>query len=81
MIFKSALAVLTRMLPFLLHSRFEDIMSALTSLNNAPVDPFDSDFLPCMSAIKVTNSLLKELEAEYEHIKMRASRPEGHHIL
>ena len=77
--FKSALAVLTRMLPFLLHSRFEDIMSALTALNSSPHDPFDSHFLPCVATMKVTNSLLKELEAEYEHIKMRASRPESHH--
>jgi len=78
-VFKTALAVLTRMLPFLLHSRFEEIMSALTALNSAPMDPFEGEFLACVAAEKVTNSLLKELEAEYEHIKMRASRPEGHH--
>ena len=78
MVFKTALAVLTCMLPFLLHSRFEDIMSALTALNSAPIDPFDSQFMSCVGTMKVTNSLLKELEAEYEHIKMKASRPEGH---
>lgn len=51
-------------------------MSLLTALNTAPVDVFDDDFFDLLKSTKVTNSLLKELEAEYEHIKMRASRPE-----
>ena len=76
--FKTALAILTRMSPLIVHARFEDIMSLLTALNSAPIDVFDDGFLPLVSTMKVTNSLLKELEAEYEHIKMRASRPETH---
>ena len=41
--FKVALAILTRVMPLMLHSRFEDIMSLLTALNSAPIDIFDAD--------------------------------------
>jgi hypothetical protein len=75
-VFKAAIAVLIIVEPMLLDKPFDQVMSLLTSISS-PICPhsiFTPEFLSAMAATKVTNSLLRSLEAEYEHLKLRSGR-------
>lgn len=76
MIFKAAIAVLTVLEPRLLDKPFDEVMSLLSSISS-PICPhtiFNAEFKRAMEELKVTNSLLHSLEAEYEHLKLRSGR-------
>jgi hypothetical protein len=74
-IFKTAIAILERVAPELMNKKFEDIMAIVTciSLPACPVDVFHDNFIEQVRIVKVTNSLLRDLQSEYEHLKIRAT--------
>lgn len=73
-IFKAAIAILSKLSRDLIGTRFENIMFILTSINtsNCALDVFDENFLQRVKRIKISNALLKDLEVEYENLKFRA---------
>lgn len=76
MVFKAAIAVLIVVEPMLLDRPFDQVMSLLTSISS-PICPhsiFTTQFAVAMAGCKVTNSLLRGLEAEYEHLKLRSGK-------
>jgi hypothetical protein len=75
-IFKAAIVILDRIRKNIPGARFEDLMFALASIqgNTPVVEVFDMEFVDDVIHAKVTNALLRELEAEYVHLKERAER-------
>jgi len=73
-IFKAAIAILSRMSRELIGTRYENVMSVLTSISmpNSHSDIFDESFINRLKKIKISNALLKDLEVEYENLKFRA---------
>ncbi|CAG9324067.1 unnamed protein product [Blepharisma stoltei] len=72
--FKVCIAILSRASREIQGKRFEDVMSLLTNINtpNCPIDVFDERFLEKVHKIDISNALLRDLESEYEHLKIRA---------
>ena len=71
-IFKVAVLILSRLSRLIVAGRFEDIMFLLTNLSASP-ELFDSDFLGRVRRVNISNALLRNLESEYEHLKLKAS--------
>lgn len=55
--------------------KFEDIMGLMTNLavNEAAKPLFDPNFVEVISLVGVTGALLRDLESEYEHLKLKAT--------
>ena len=79
MVFKVAIAILSTLQDELTVRKFEDIMSLLTNLHthSASTAIYTDLFLTRIRSIKVTSSLLRALESEYEHVKLRAIYPKA----
>jgi hypothetical protein len=74
-IFKAGLAILMRLSEKFSSGRFEEMMTLLTNINS-PVfssEIFDAQFIALVREVPVTNAMLRDLESEYEHLKLRAS--------
>ncbi|CAG9318522.1 unnamed protein product [Blepharisma stoltei] len=69
-IFKVSIALLTRISGHILHKKFEDILSLMSSLHGpfAKVNVFDNDLFKEMGYIKVTNQMIVQARKEYEKI-------------
>ena len=67
--------ILTRLSRSIVASKFEDIMLILTNFQvlNLNMDVFDEDFIYRVQQINISNGLLRDLESEYEHLKLKAS--------
>lgn len=76
MVFKVSIAILESLQDELITHKFEEIMSLLTSLHthSSTAVIYTDGFLPRVCRIKVTASLLRALESEYEHLKLQATR-------
>lgn len=74
-IFKVAVVMLAKLSRSIVAGRFEDIMMILTNfqLVNLGFEMFDEDFIPRVQTINISNALLRDLESEYEHLKLKAS--------
>jgi hypothetical protein len=59
----------------LMNGKFEEMMALLTNISSPTVSAeiFDGQFVARVREVAVTNSLLRDLESEYEHLKLRAS--------
>ena len=77
MVFKTAIAILETLQEELIVRKFEEIMALLTSqhTHSASTAIYTDIFLARIGSIKVTTSLLRALESEYEHVKLRAINP------
>lgn len=77
--FKAAIAILETLQEELIVRKFEEIMALLTSLHthSASTALYTDSFLARIRSIKVTASLLRALESEYEHVKLRAINPKA----
>lgn len=75
-IFKAAIVILAKLNSQIPNANFEDIMFALSSIqSNSPIiDVFDSNFISEVENSTISNALLRELEAEYIHLKERAEK-------
>ena len=75
-VFKAAIVILDKIRKNMPNARFEDLMFALASIqgNNPVVQVFDDSFIPEVVKADVSNDLLRELEAEYVHLKERAEK-------
>jgi len=74
-VFKTAIAILTVLEAEIVARKFEDIMGLLTGLggHEASRALFDPSFVLKAQGVRVTGSLLQDLESEYEHLKLRAA--------
>lgn len=74
--FKAAIVILRRLSKELVSSKFEDIMFALSGIQGLTpiVDVFDENFIKSVQVVNITNSLLKSIEDEYQHLKSRAEK-------
>lgn len=74
-VFKTAIAILTVLEAEIVARKFEDIMGLLTGLggHEASRALFDPSFVLKAQSVRVTGSLLQDLESEYEHLKLRAA--------
>jgi len=74
-IFKCSLAILMKLSEELAAGKLEHAMLLIGKVGSphCPIPIFDSDFMRRMKSIRVSNSLLRDLESEYEHLKLRAS--------
>jgi hypothetical protein len=74
-VFKCALAVLMRLSEVLAAGKLEQVMSVLSKIGSplCAVQIFDEEFIPKMQSVCISNALLRDLESEYEHLKLRAS--------
>lgn len=75
-IFKAAIVILDKLNKQIPNAKFEDIMFALSSIQTISpiIDVFDSQFISDVEGLVISNTLLKELEAEYVHLKERAEK-------
>ena len=71
-IFKVAVVILSRLSRLIVAGNFEDIMSLLTNFSATP-DLFEADFIHRVQKVNISNALLRDLESEYEHLKLKAS--------
>jgi hypothetical protein len=71
-IFKVAVVILSRLSRLIVAGKFEDIMFLLTNFSVSP-ELFDSDFINRVQQVNISNALLRDLESEYEHLKLKAS--------
>lgn len=68
-VFKASLAILTILEPKIVRSTFDEIMSLITGSNlTADEEIFNDRFISIVKSIKVTNSLLSQLEKDYNSI-------------
>ena len=76
MIFKAIIAVIQLLEPQIQKKNFDDILLVVTALQNSqcPNDLFPENFLDLVSKVKVTNSLLGYLQAEYREIVDRVKK-------
>lgn len=74
-IFKCALAVLMRLSEELAAGKLENALILLSKIGSplCPIPVFGQEFIGRMKSIRVSSSLLRDLESEYEHLKLRAS--------
>lgn len=74
-VFKCAIVILKRVSVGFKDTRFEEIMALLSMIQqpNCPVQVFDDTFIEDVASTKISNSLLKDLEAEYEELKIKAT--------
>ena len=74
-IFKVAIAILAKLSRSIVAGKFEDIMMILTNFQivNGGMDIFDEDFITKVQQVNISNALLRDLESEYEHLKLKAS--------
>lgn len=74
-IFKCSLAILMRMSEELAAGKMEHAMLLISKIGSANCDiqMFDQEFIKRVISIRINNSLLRDLESEYEHLKLRAS--------
>jgi len=74
-VFKTAIAILAALEAEIVARKFEDIMGLLTGLSGHESSRtlFDPSFVLKAQAVKVTGALLRDLESEYEHLKLRAA--------
>lgn len=74
-VFKTAIAILSVLEAEIVARKFEDIMVLLTGLSGHESSRalFDPSFVLKAQAVRVTGALLRDLESEYEHLKLRAA--------
>ena len=74
--FKAAIVILRRLSKELVNANFEDIMFALSSIQGSQpvVDVFDENFIKSVQMVNITNTLLREIEEEYVHLRKRAEK-------
>ena len=74
-IFKVGITILAKLSRYLVAAKFEDIMLALTNfqLLNLNMDIFEGDFIYRVQQVNISNALLRDLESEYEHLRLKAS--------
>ena len=74
-IFKVAVVILAKLSRNIVASRFEETMLLLTNfqMNISSMEIFDCDFITRVQQINISNALLRDLESEYEHLKLKAS--------
>ena len=75
-IFKAIIAVIQLLEPQIQKKNFDDILLVVTALQNSQCqnDLFPDNFLDIVSKVKVTNSLLGHLQAEYRDIADRIKK-------
>ena len=71
-VFKVAVVILSRLSRHIVAGKFEDVMFVLTNISGN-VEIFDSDFVSRVQKVNISNGLLRDLESEYEHLKLKAS--------
>lgn len=79
-IFKVAVVILSRLSRHIVAGKFEDVMFVLTNFS-ANSDIFDSDFIHRVQKVNISNGLLRDLESEYEHLKLKASNTSKNYYL
>jgi hypothetical protein len=74
-IFKCSLAILMHLSEVLAAGKLEHVMFVLSKIGtpSCQVQIFNSEFIGRMKSIRISNTLLQDLESEYEHLKLRAS--------
>lgn len=74
-IFKVAVAILSKLSRNIVAGKFEDIMLILTNFQimNVSAEIFEKDFISRVQSVNISNALLRDLESEYEHLKLKAS--------
>ena len=74
-IFKVAIAILSKLSRSIVAGKFEDIMVILSNFQmvNGGIDIFDDDFITKVQQVNISNALLRDLESEYEYLKLKAS--------
>ncbi|CAG9314965.1 unnamed protein product [Blepharisma stoltei] len=73
-IFKASMAILKKVSQEMSGKQYEDIMYLLANIHSAscPIRVFDDQFLQEVKDMEISNALLRDLESEYEHLKIRA---------
>lgn len=74
-IFKVAVAILAKLSRHIVAGKFEDIMLVLTNFQmfSSSIEVFENDFIARVQQVNISNALLRDLESEYEHLKLKAS--------
>jgi hypothetical protein len=68
-IFRVAVVILKRILPWISLKRFEEIMMILTAPHVAAKEIFTEDLVNDALKVKITNRLINQLKKEYERLK------------
>ena len=74
-VFKTSIAILSEMGELLISSPFENIVQLLNNLcaPTCPIQMFDCNFMSKVRSVHISDSLLRDLESEFEHLKIRAT--------
>ena len=74
-VFMAAIAILTKVSQHIVSGKFEDIMALMSCIHSraSPVEVFDEEFPKRVQSISLSNEMLRHLETEYEHLKLRAT--------
>mmetsp|Transcript_11331 Transcript_11331/g.11407 ORF Transcript_11331/g.11407 Transcript_11331/m.11407 type:complete len:223 (-) Transcript_11331:35-703(-) len=75
-VFKACIVIIERVSKVFIGVRFEDVMMVLSTIHmpNSPVTVFDDTFIVSVKSIKISSRLLRDLETEYKHLKLKASQ-------
>jgi hypothetical protein len=74
-VFKASIAILAELSDVIITSAFEDIVTVLNNVatDKCPIQIFTPEFVEKVRKIKISDSLLRDLESEFEHLRIRAS--------
>ncbi|CAG9332307.1 unnamed protein product [Blepharisma stoltei] len=77
-VFKTAITILDAVSGDIYGARFEDIMFRLTNVqvSSSFKEVFNEDFISKIRDVNISNRLLRDLESEYENLKLRAHSKE-----
>ena len=73
MIFRVAVVILKRVLPYISLRKFEEIMMILTTPHTATKDIFNDSLISEALKVKITNRFVNQLRKEYEKLKSNNS--------
>ena len=74
-VFKTSIAILSELSELLVSSPFENIVQLVNNVSapTCPIQMFDYNFMSKVRNVHISDSLLRDLESEFEHLKIRAT--------